>query len=259
MIKNQGERWWNKVEQRHERSGIGNLVRPEDILPLAVGPRRPSAQVLGARTRSARLVDILDADRSDLSEVDFATRPTQRFHGSIPHCRCDPQPHQQDARILIAGAQSRRSRTPGWVAAGVSRALSPRVAHAGAWVVYCLFRVELSLRAICALPLSSRLPLPTACRFSNLKDADGRATARQLILLWRAGLVDDADVQARSGYAQLKSKTSAFVSDFRDLTVGDYVVHGCRSTALARCTGGMRGHRRDMIRPPLELMILEFC
>ena len=25
MIKNQGERWWNKVEQRHERSGIGNM------------------------------------------------------------------------------------------------------------------------------------------------------------------------------------------------------------------------------------------
>ena len=31
MIKNQGERWWNKVEQRHDRSGIGNLIRPEDM------------------------------------------------------------------------------------------------------------------------------------------------------------------------------------------------------------------------------------
>ncbi|HEY0162778.1 MAG TPA: transcription-repair coupling factor, partial [Edaphobacter sp.] len=29
MVKNQGERWWNKVEQRHDRSGIGSLVRPE--------------------------------------------------------------------------------------------------------------------------------------------------------------------------------------------------------------------------------------
>jgi transcription-repair coupling factor (superfamily II helicase) len=26
MVKNQGERWWNKVEQRHERSGIGTLI-----------------------------------------------------------------------------------------------------------------------------------------------------------------------------------------------------------------------------------------
>ena len=39
MIKNQGERWWNKVEQRHDRSGIGNLIRPEDIYlsPWALG------------------------------------------------------------------------------------------------------------------------------------------------------------------------------------------------------------------------------
>jgi transcription-repair coupling factor (superfamily II helicase) len=31
MVKNQVERWWNKVEQRHERSGIGSLITPEDI------------------------------------------------------------------------------------------------------------------------------------------------------------------------------------------------------------------------------------
>src|SRR5665213_1648980 len=31
MVENQGERWWNKVEQRHERSGIGSLVRAEDL------------------------------------------------------------------------------------------------------------------------------------------------------------------------------------------------------------------------------------
>src|ERR1700722_20385669 len=31
MIRNQIERWWNKVEQRHERSAMGSLIRPEDI------------------------------------------------------------------------------------------------------------------------------------------------------------------------------------------------------------------------------------
>ena len=39
MVRNQGERWWNKVEQRHDRSGIGNLIRPGDgvlfDLPIA--------------------------------------------------------------------------------------------------------------------------------------------------------------------------------------------------------------------------------
>ncbi len=31
MVRNQIDRWWNKVEQRHERSGIGSLIKPEDI------------------------------------------------------------------------------------------------------------------------------------------------------------------------------------------------------------------------------------
>ncbi len=31
MVQNQGERWWNKVEQRHERAGIGSLVGAEDL------------------------------------------------------------------------------------------------------------------------------------------------------------------------------------------------------------------------------------
>jgi transcription-repair coupling factor (superfamily II helicase) len=37
MVKNQGERWWNKVEQRHDRSGIGSLVTAGRHLHLAVG------------------------------------------------------------------------------------------------------------------------------------------------------------------------------------------------------------------------------
>ena len=31
MIRNQVDRWWNKVEQRHERASIGSLITPEDI------------------------------------------------------------------------------------------------------------------------------------------------------------------------------------------------------------------------------------
>ena len=31
MVRNQIDRWWNKVEQRHERSAIGSLITPEDI------------------------------------------------------------------------------------------------------------------------------------------------------------------------------------------------------------------------------------
>jgi len=75
MVKNQGERWWNKIEQRHDRSGIGNLVRPEDIYlsPWDLDDRL--RRFCGCELDQLGLVDVLDADRSDLSEVDFATRP----------------------------------------------------------------------------------------------------------------------------------------------------------------------------------------
>jgi transcription-repair coupling factor (superfamily II helicase) len=84
MVKNQGERWWNKVEQRHDRSGIGQLVRPGDIYvsPWELDDRL--RRFSGIELDQLGAVDVLDAERSDLSEVEFATRPTQRFHGSIP-------------------------------------------------------------------------------------------------------------------------------------------------------------------------------
>src|ERR1700735_782680 len=84
MVKNQGERWWNKIEQRHDRSGIGNLVRPEDIYLSPWDLNDRLHQYSGLELDQLGAVDILEADRSDLSEVDFATRPTMRFHGSIP-------------------------------------------------------------------------------------------------------------------------------------------------------------------------------
>src|ERR1700727_2900126 len=102
MIKNQGERWWNKVEQRHERSGIGNLIRPEDIYLSPWDLEDRLRKFSGIELDQLAAVDILDADRSDLSEVDFATRPTQRFHGSIP-ALIDALKllMTQDARILL--------------------------------------------------------------------------------------------------------------------------------------------------------------
>src|SRR5271154_6501166 len=102
MVKNQGERWWNKIEQRHDRSGIGNLVRPEDIYLSPWDLDDQLHKYPGCELDQLGLVDILDADRSDLSEIDFSTRPTQRFHGSIP-AMIDAinALMKQDARILL--------------------------------------------------------------------------------------------------------------------------------------------------------------
>ena len=66
-------------------------------------------------------------------------------------------------------------------------------------------------------------------------------------------LTDDADVMARP--VARKSKTAAFVSDFRDLAVGDYVVHV--EHGIARYEGLRRSSSR--MASTLELMILTFA
>ena len=55
--------------------------------------------------------------------------------------------------------------------------------------------------------------------------------------------------------ARKRSKTSAFISDFRDLAVGDYVVHV--EHGIAQYCGLRVIEENDA--PPLELMILEFA
>src|SRR6185437_16277826 len=107
MVKNQGERWWNKVEQRHERSGIGSLIMAEDIY-LSPWELEDRLRDLSHKAPAVSLdqlgaVDVLDAANSELSEIGFASRPTQRFHGSIPAMVDAIRALvEQDARVVIA-------------------------------------------------------------------------------------------------------------------------------------------------------------
>ncbi|MGA1982351.1 MAG: transcription-repair coupling factor [Acidobacteriaceae bacterium] len=254
MVKNQGERWWNKVEQRHERSGIGSLVRPEDIYisPWELDDRLRSFS--GFELDQLGAVDVLDPDRSALSEIDFATRPTQRFHGSIPALvEAINTLMQQDARVLIAAPnQGEVERLAGLLQEyQVPYRLGSRTQAPGSSTVYS----ESSyLAGDLRTPVIVKAAIANGVQVLDLRDADGRATARQLILFGAQDLVDDADVQARP-IARSKSKTAAFVSDFRDLAVGDYVVHV--EHGIARYCGLRVIEEHD--QPPLELMILEFA
>ena len=86
MVRNQIDRWWNKVEQRHERSGIGSLIRPEDIYlrPEVLQGLLESHPGLDLDQLGA--IDVLDEDNT-LGEIAVNSRPTLRFHGSIPGSR----------------------------------------------------------------------------------------------------------------------------------------------------------------------------
>src|SRR5579863_1468797 len=83
MVRNQIDRWWNKVELRHERSGIGSLVRPEDIYLRPEVLQASLGAHMGLDLDQLGAIDVLEEDAT-LGEIELPTRPTLRFHGSIP-------------------------------------------------------------------------------------------------------------------------------------------------------------------------------
>ena len=254
MVKNQGERWWNKVEQRHDRSGIGSLVRPEDIYfsPWELEDRL--RRFSGIDLDQLGAVDVLEQDRSELSEVEFATRPTPRFHGSIPSMIDQIKLlMDQNARVLMtAPNQGEVERLASLLQEyQVPYRLGSRTQAPGSSTVYS----ESSyLAGDMRTPVIVRTAIANGAQILDLRDPDGRSTARQVIVFGANDINDEADVQARP-VQRRKSNTSAFVSDFRDLTVGDYVVHV--EHGIARYCG-LRVIEEPN-QPPLELMILEFA
>ena len=250
MIKNQGERWWNKVEQRHDRSGIGNLIRPEDIYLSPWDLEDRLRRFAGIELDQLGAVDVLEADRSDLSEVDFATRPTMRFHGSIPALIDTLNAlMKQEARILLtAPNQGEVERLAGLLQEyQLPYRLGSRSEAPGSANIY-------SESSYLAGDLRTPVIVKTTIAAGvQILDLD-KTTASQIVIFGAQDVSDEADVSARP-IRRGKSKAAAFVSDFRDLAVGDYVVHV--EHGISRYCG-LRVIEEDS-GIPLELMILEFA
>ena len=249
MIKNQGERWWNKVEQRHDRSGIGNLIRPEDIYlsPWALDDKLRG--FCGAELDQLGAVDVLDADRSSMSEVEFHTRPTMRFHGAVPALIDQVKTLvKSETRVLLtAPNQGEVERLAGLLQEyGVAYRLGSRNMAAGSETIYS----ESSyLAGTTSTPVIVRAAMANGVQVLDLE----KASARQIVIFGANDLSDEADVTARP--VTRKSKTAAFISDFRDLAVGDYVVHVEHGIAQY-CGLRVLDEGADAA---LELMILEFA
>jgi transcription-repair coupling factor (superfamily II helicase) len=249
MVDNQGERWWNKVQQRHERAGIGSLVRPEDLYLSPWELQDRIRGFCGVELDQLGAVDVLEGDRSDAGEIEFATRTTMRFHGSIPALMDQLRAlMQSEARVLIAAPnQGDVERLADLMQEyGVAYRLGSRPDSPTSETMYS----ESSY-----LAGDLRTPVIVRAAIANgvqVLDLD-RATARQLVVIGANDVSDDADVEARP--ARRRSKTSAFVSDFRDLAVGDYVVHV--EHGIARYAGLRTIDQPDGSQ--LELMILEFA
>jgi transcription-repair coupling factor (superfamily II helicase) len=242
MVRNQIDRWWNKLEQRHERSGIGSLIRPEDIYLRPEVLQAALDAHMGLDLDQLGAVDLLDED-STLGEIEISTRTTQRFHGSLPALTEQLKnlmaaearivlaaPHQGDVERLATVLREYQ----------IPYRLGSRAARPGETIADESSHLASDLR----VPIIVRSPLAAGVSF----------VGANLIVFGANDLSDEADVTARRAIEPRKSKTAAFVSDFRDLSVGDYVVHVEHGIAQYQ---GLKEIAQDGLS--IEFMILEFA
>jgi transcription-repair coupling factor (superfamily II helicase) len=241
MIKNQIDRWWNKVEQRHDRSGIGSLIQPDDIYKRPELLQAQLASHPGLDIDQLGAVDVLEEDET-LGEIEISSRPTLRFHGSIPAFIEQVRTLiQQETRMLLAAPnQGEVERLASLLREyEIPYRLGSRIQHAGSETIYdesSYLAGDLRTPILVRSLLSNGVSLPQT----------------NLVVFGANDFSDEADVTARP--APKKSKTAAFVSDFRDLAVGDYVVHV--EHGIARYMG-LKEIAQDGVN--IEFMILEFA
>ena len=240
MVRNQIDRWWNKVEQRHERSAIGTLIQPADIYLRPEILQASLASHMGLDLDQLGAVDVLEDDAT-LGEIELPTRPTLRFHGSLPAFTEQLKslmatetrivlavPHQGDLERIATVLRDYE----------IPYRLGSRIPRPGETIL----DEGSFLAGDFRVPVIVRSPLSAGVSFGEAN----------LVIFGANDLSDEADVTARR--EPKRSKTAAFVSDFRDLTVGDYVVHVEHGIAQYQ---GLKEIVQDGLS--VEFMILEFA
>ncbi len=247
--------FWQRIKETHERSEVGNLVRPEDLyLPIEGWKQRiaalPGADLehlgiedptvphvppnraaerdnVGLATDTMEMSDtVTPADSSSeprfsdfpifrLSDS-FASQPTQRFHGSVPAMiEAIQKLAAQGKRVLFAAASVGEVERMAdiFTEYGVSYRLGTRAPRPGSGGDNFMDEAtyiagESATTTIVKAYVPDGVVLPDA----------------NLVLFGTRDLFDESEAASQGATAR-KSKTSAFMSDFRDLAVGDYVVH----------------------------------
>src|SRR3982074_2741996 len=208
QTKQELDRAWTRIQEAHERSGVGNLVRPED---LYLTPDDLSQRVA---TLPGAAVEHLSIERSDDAQtsVAFLTQPTPRFHGSVPAML-------DEAKKLTGAGNQVLFAVPNvgeierladmFTEYSVSFRLGSRTRGGESYAdETSYFAGEVHTTTF------AKAYIPEGVLFPEIN----------LAIFGARDLFDESEsVAARP--QKHKSKVSAFLSDFRDLQVGDYVVH----------------------------------
>ena len=273
------DRWWAKVHQRHEQSGVGKLATPEDIylppeewnervakLPGGDLMRLGMMGVAGGAIRDGKppkVVDIFEGEipsavmndfqaeeetdhpitRSPDHPIEFLSQPTTRFHGSVPAMVEEVRKLTGEGRrVIFAAANTGEMERLAdiFTEYQVPFRMGSRNPAPGSETYLdetAYFTGDLTTTTIVRAPVPDGVVLPES----------------RLVLFGARDLFDDSEVVVKRPLRQ-KSKTSAFMSDFRDLAMGDYVVHVEHGISMYQ---GLKELQQGDITG--EFMVLEFA
>ncbi|HEX3738783.1 MAG TPA: transcription-repair coupling factor [Terriglobales bacterium] len=201
------EHFWERISEAHERSGVGNLVKPSDLYI--------SSEEWPHKLRSLPGVDLEHlgvARGGDLETLEFHSQPSPRFHGSIPIMLEEVKKHlAANRRVLVAapniGEVERLADF--FTEYAISFRLGSRTRGGESYAdETAYFAGEVLTTTLVKAYIPEGMILPDA----------------GLTIFGTRDLFDESESVVSRPQRQ-KSKTSAFLSDFRDLQVGDYVVH----------------------------------
>ena len=208
LLRAEFDRFWTRVVEAHERSGVGNLVRPTDLYLPPEGWWRKVETLTGADVEHLGITRSEDAD----STVNLQTQATPRFHGAIPAML------EEVKKLTAAGNQVLFS-VPNtgeverladiFTEYNVSFKLGSRTRGGESYAdETSYFAGEVHTTTLAKAYVPDGVVFPEA----------------HLAVFGARDLFDESEAVA-SRPQRSKSKVSAFLSDFRDLQVGDYVVH----------------------------------
>ena len=206
-LRTEFDRFWTRVGEAHERSGVGNLVRPTDLYLPPDGWGQKASTLTGADLEH---LGITHGEESNA--VAILTQPTSRFHGAVPAMLEEVQ------KLTSAGNQVLFS-VPNtgeverladiFTEYNVSFRLGSRTRGGESYAdETSYFAGEVNTTTLAKAYVPDGVVFPDA----------------HLAIFGARDLFDESEAVASRPQRQ-KSKVSAFLSDFRDLQVGDYVVH----------------------------------
>jgi transcription-repair coupling factor (superfamily II helicase) len=236
------EKTWARIEEAHERSGVGNLVRPTDLyltpetwqetvhslpgvnleyLAITHGSSTPvdaaANSVILSEATDLRISPAGDSTPGNASagprdEAPFLSQPAPRFHGNVPSMIEEVKKlTSAGTRVILAAPNTGEVERLAdmFTEYNASFRLGSRTRGGESYAdETAYFAGEIFTTTLLKAYIPDGFILPEA----------------HLAVFGARDLFDESDLVA-SRPGRQKSKVSAFLSDFRDLQVGDYVVH----------------------------------